>query len=341
MRSEEEAVQPALAGHLTLQPAPTAAPPDRSPTLVRWTAFDILLVVFLTSLWLGLAVQVLRATGFYEWFYGPDLVGRDGEAEASRLAQFRLNLWALALASPFQLATALLVPGALSGARPRDLGLTTRRLGTNLLAGALAAPPLTLAAYLLQELVVRLQRHFVAGGDPQKHPFEQLAQQGLRPAEWALLVFGAVGAAAVLEEVLFRGLLQPWFAARRWGGHVALAGALALAVVKCHQPILDAFPSGRAAVLQEAVPVLALGAVVPVYLLVWGRSRTPLGPALFGTAVLFGWAHAGVWPSPVPLTLLGLGLGYLAYRTRSLVGPVLVHALFNGVACAQLLFPSS
>jgi len=30
--------------------------------------------------------------------------------------------------------------------------------------------------------------------------------------------------------------------------------------------------------------------------------------------------------------VLALGLGYLAYRTKSLVAPITVHALFNGVA---------
>jgi membrane protease YdiL (CAAX protease family) len=31
-----------------------------------------------------------------------------------------------------------------------------------------------------------------------------------------------------------------------------------------------------------------------------------------------------------------LGLGYLAYRTQSLVAPVVVHALLNGLSCVEL-----
>jgi membrane protease YdiL (CAAX protease family) len=74
-----------------------------------------------------------------------------------------------------------------------------------------------------------------------------------------------------------------------------------------------------------------------VYLLVVYRSRTPVGPALFGTSALFGAIHSNVWPSPVALFVLALGLGWLAWRTRSLAGPMLLHGLFNGIACVALL----
>jgi membrane protease YdiL (CAAX protease family) len=53
--------------------------------------------------------------------------------------------------------------------------------------------------------------------------------------------------------------------------------------------------------------------------------------AIYAAATLFALAHK--WPDCVPLFLLGLGLGWLAWRTRSLIGPMVVHALFNSVAC--------
>ena len=57
------------------------------------------------------------------------------------------------------------------------------------------------------------------------------------------------------------------------------------------------------------------------------------------TALLFACVH-GAWPSPVPLFFLALGLGLLAEKTDSLVGPMTAHCLFNGVACVQMfLFP--
>jgi membrane protease YdiL (CAAX protease family) len=57
--------------------------------------------------------------------------------------------------------------------------------------------------------------------------------------------------------------------------------------------------------------------------------------AVYAGALLFGAIH-GAWPSGVPLFVLGLGLGFLAVRTRSLVGPIVLHGLFNGVACVLL-----
>ncbi len=58
-------------------------------------------------------------------------------------------------------------------------------------------------------------------------------------------------------------------------------------------------------------------------------------PAIVGTAFFFAVIHSS-WPTPIPLFFLGLGLGWLTYRTQNLIGPVVVHVLFNGVACLVL-----
>jgi membrane protease YdiL (CAAX protease family) len=59
--------------------------------------------------------------------------------------------------------------------------------------------------------------------------------------------------------------------------------------------------------------------------------------AIYATSLLFAAAHSFAWPSPVSLFVLALGLGYLAYRTQSLVAPIVLHALFNGTSCALIL----
>jgi membrane protease YdiL (CAAX protease family) len=76
--------------------------------------------------------------------------------------------------------------------------------------------------------------------------------------------------------------------------------------------------------------------MVPGYLLVRYFFRSQRGGAIYATALLFGSIHSN-WPTPVALFVLGLGLGWLAYRTQSLVGPMVLHMLFNGVACVTLL----
>ncbi len=68
----------------------------------------------------------------------------------------------------------------------------------------------------------------------------------------------------------------------------------------------------------------------------WERKNAIL--AIFGSAIVFAAAHSWVWPSPIPLLLLGICLGALAYRTQSLLPSMVLHGLFNMVACVELLF---
>jgi membrane protease YdiL (CAAX protease family) len=54
--------------------------------------------------------------------------------------------------------------------------------------------------------------------------------------------------------------------------------------------------------------------------------------ALLASSAVFGLIHLPTEPQAVlPLFILGLALGYAAYRTRSLVAPIVAHALFNAL----------
>jgi membrane protease YdiL (CAAX protease family) len=314
---------------------------NATPPGVPWTGTELLIAVFLVfTFWPPAVYETLKFSGFYPWYYGPELVTTASKAEASSVrqsAQYRLMLWALVLASPFQVLTYPLVFGVLSGTRPSQLGLTRRQFGRNVLRGVVGMvllTPIVLGLYqLLQYLYAR------PGESPfEKHQLEILADQPLYPAEWFLLVLVATVCAPVLEEVTFRGVLQPWLAARAWGGHLAMALAWLMALVRRSEQLATAWGQGWRGVLGESAPVLFILGLVPIYLVVWWRSRTPVWPAIFGVATLFASVHASVWPSPVPLFLLALGLGHLAQRTQSLVGPIVLHGLFNGVSCIQLLW---
>jgi membrane protease YdiL (CAAX protease family) len=331
---------------------------------VPWSALEILLaLLFVFPVWLGAANALLTEAHFFEWFYGPELnalaeadAGRQaaqraalgavaGPAAADALALeaarrsilTRRTLWVIPLALPFQVATVILVLFRGSGTLPSQLGLTTRDLRRNVLAGvvgvALLAPPV----FGLNYLVLYLYRQGLPG-PVEEHPFTLVAGRELWPVEWVLLAFDAVVAAAVLEELIFRGLLQPYFIARPWGGHAALTGAVACALAFRWDRIREAGPLGLGPVLEEATPALFILALVPFFLVVVFRSRTPAGPGLFGTAALFASVHSGAWPSPVALFVLALGLGWLAFRTRSLVGPMVLHGLFNAISCVELLW---
>jgi membrane protease YdiL (CAAX protease family) len=85
--------------------------------------------------------------------------------------------------------------------------------------------------------------------------------------------------------------------------------------------------------LLELAPAFFVLVMAPIVVILQQSCRTPVPAGVLGTSLLFAAAHSSVWPSPVPLLVLGLGLGWLAQRTGSLVAPILVHALFNGVGC--------
>ena len=318
--------------------APT--PVNGESRLVPWTGTELLLSVYLAWLfWPAMVQATLQGVGFYPWFYGPELVAaaesKTIDADEKRQALSRLSLWPSALAAPFQVLTFPLIFAACSGTRLEQLGLTGRRFGRNLLSGLvgmLVLAPATFATFWLVQTVYS----WSGEGGVEKHALEIVAQQQLFPSEWVLLVFTAMLAAPVREELIFRGVLQPWLAARPWGGHAAMLAAFALAVWHRWDQLLTAWPQGVGTFAEAATPALVVLALMPVYLLVCWRSRTPVPPAIFGTALLFGFIH-DVWPTPIPLFVLALGLGLLAYRTRSLVGPIVLHSLFNGVSCVRLI----
>ena len=113
---------------------------------------------------------------------------------------------------------------------------------------------------------------------------------------------------------------------------VLLAAALALySISKAWMPS----PSTRELVIALA-PIWLLLPLIGVFHFL-DRRNTAWG-SLFASAVLFAWVHVSVWPSPVPLVWLALGLGWLAWRSHSLAGAIVLHAVFNAVACAALLY---
>jgi membrane protease YdiL (CAAX protease family) len=251
-----------------------------------------------------------------------------------RLSQ-RFNLWVLVLAFPFQFASVPLLLYRFTRALPSQLGLTSRRLGRNLLAGLLTALVLT-PVVLGVNLCLESLYEWGLPGKTQPHPLALVTLEHLSPTEWGLVIFLAVIAAPVMEELIFRGMLQPYLAAQRYGGHAAMVAALALAVVACGRDVWNSRSGPFGDVLVAATPALFILAMVPIFFLIDLTSRTPVPAAIFSTSLAFAAIHSSVWPTPVALLILGLGLGALAWRSQSLVGPITVHALFNGVNCVLL-----
>ncbi len=224
--------------------------------------------------------------------------------------------------------------------RLEQIGLTFRRFGWNCLWGAVGWLILTPICLIVQMTVIALYGS-AATSNVEEHPFVQMAQQGLTPLEWFLLIFTAVVSAPVMEEILFRGALQSWLEERSWAPHIVMGLAFLTTVAMKGGDIYNAWPQGGATLLLHLTPVLFIVGLSVVYLAVRLLSRARGASAIFAASALFASVHSFAWPSPVALFLLALGLGWLAHRTRSLAGPIVLHSLFNAVSCVLLFFPQS
>jgi membrane protease YdiL (CAAX protease family) len=160
----------------------------------------------------------------------------------------------------------------------------------------------------------------LAGVTAGEHPLVKVV--GTADAGRAALLFGAVCVATPFaEEVVFRGLLLGWLIRRpRW---LVMPVALALLLT--------------AGATSGTARLLAVGFLASLVVgLVAVRGRPELA-AIWATSTLFAAVHASVWPTPVPLFLLGLVLGWVAVRTGGVLAGTVLHGLFNAVSLVYLL----
>jgi membrane protease YdiL (CAAX protease family) len=288
--------------------------PAQRPGPIPWTGSEVVLSFFALLLW-PLLFHVLLAGK-----PGPDA------------AQDSSSLLDSALAFPFVLGTIglLLYLAHVAHGYPFRRTLVRfflRNFRANVGAGYLVwliVCPVVLLVNTASVLVYTA----LTGEAPREHPLVRALHQEPGLVPWILVFLNAVVLAPILEEVLFRGVLQSWMS--RAGRSVDAVAGLAVLVAS-----LDVQKQGFG-------PAIFTIALLPGYLTAdyWARPWLPrpgAGRAVYGSALLFAAFHSSNWPAPVPLFLLGIGLGCLAYRTQSLIGPIFMHGLFNAVACVLLL----
>jgi membrane protease YdiL (CAAX protease family) len=159
-------------------------------------------------------------------------------------------------------------------------------------------------------------------------------------AAWEQVLFLAQAclAAPLIEEILFRGLLLPWVIGsreRNTGGVEVqpIAPPIVRPLLVMAGAALYAAGSGKIG------PVIFAGVLTLGLALLWITVRHGKRHArgVYVSAALFALVHSGVWPTPIPLFFLGIGLGWLAIRTRGVLVPVIVHGLFNAVSAVYVL----
>lgn len=320
---------------------PVATSPD--PWHAPWGAFEVIAAFLLLNLVVPLFVlQALSVGGFYQAVYGNSFPPAGGplppvEASAAvtgfaaatpthdRAQEFNTvrMLWASFLSLPIQLGLLLTVRNLLFPAwrfvePPRDW---PRRV-----ALAVAAWVVVTSVVLTVNALVNWS-FVVLDWTPREHPLSRLASRPF--LDRALFVFQACVAAPVVEELIFRGILLPWLLA---SAARTLPVLVAAAVVSAGAVAGDEFTT---ATLTRG-PVV-FGAVALIVGLVFAGGRWRTAGAVYASAALFAAVHATVWPTPLPLFVFGLGVGYLAVRTRSVLVPIVVHGLFNAVAATIVL----
>jgi membrane protease YdiL (CAAX protease family) len=152
--------------------------------------------------------------------------------------------------------------------------------------------------------------------EPLRHPLMEMITSAPEPSIAVLIVatLAAVVVAPVCEEITFRLLLQGWL--EKWEDHVLRTRS--------------ELPDDRtihywAGSLENSTEPLLLTGPRPR-----GLAGLPYGwLPILTSSFLFGLAHFGYGPEPVPLFVLAIFLGYLYQRTHRILPCIVAHALFN------------
>jgi len=321
-------------------PEARGLPPPGGRYDVPWTGWEILLAFFLTYLfWPSLVGFCLDHTGFLTLVYGEEASSDPGAL--NQVAKERHNLWITLWIFPLNLATVLLLFRLVSGTGGHQLGMAIRSPRQDL---ALACLSLLIIAPIILALnfLVFLGYLALTGREPEPHPLQQLIERSPLMIDAVLTAIAALIIAPIWEEFVFRGVIQVWMGQRERRAHfgVSIAFFIGLCAALANFEKNDSFDLGN--ILVNLSPIIFVIMVVCGYFFLdripfrWG-SDVNVTRGIYAASFLFGMVHFFAWPTPIPLFFLGLALGCLAYRTQSLLAPILFHSLFNTIACISLL----
>jgi membrane protease YdiL (CAAX protease family) len=306
--------------------------PRWKPWRVPWGGFEVV-VAFAVVMYVfpPVLLGALENSGFFDAVYGPDFPAQraaDVDPDRVKEANTIRVLWANVFALPLQLGLIVLaVRTFYPHWKPTVLG--TGSTAGKLTLAVLAWLVLTPVVLAVHTAVNELSKEF--GVPPESHPLTRL---GGRPAlDRVVFVLEACAGAPLREEVLIRGLMLAWCV-----GRIRVPGADAGPLTDARPVFVTAFAVAFAVLSRNPNAMAFAGVLVAGLAVLWRYWRTGArrARAVYATAAFFALMHS-TWPNPVPLFVLGLGLGWLAVRTNGLFVPVLVHGLFNAVSAVYLL----
>jgi membrane protease YdiL (CAAX protease family) len=222
-----------------------------------------------------------------------------------------------------------------------QLGFGFARWWKHIAIGAVAALACLPLVYALMAAVS------IGFDNKYSHPLlDELKREGSLSA-YLLAVTSAVIIAPLVEEFLFRVIIQGWLQS------VPFSSLKAIFLGRRAQPLLDAAPLQPELLLPPdahaiAPLVLSLSAQTAESSPAPAESNRsantpephssftpPIWPA-FVTGTLFGLAHLGYGLSFIPLILLGILLGLLYRATHSIWPSLVVHVILNGSSMLAL-----
>ena len=207
-----------------------------------------------------------------------------------------------------------------------------------------------------------------AGGEGYQHPVTQMIQMGKDAPIILLVAFvSVVVVAPIVEEFLFRFILQGWLEAKLLQFRIPCASGIAITITSLFFALIHAGDSGNLGVWPLFFLFLA-SSVMNVLLLLFGIIYLALLrnvnfiDYLFGTerffrpgfiavagyctlgilfcqgfGILLGYMYKDVNVTPIPIFFFALMLGTLYSKTKNLSYCILFHTCLNAVAMVLIL----
>jgi membrane protease YdiL (CAAX protease family) len=319
--------------------------PQSKPIVVPWGAGSVLAVVLF---WFALNISVPTA-------YMSAIRPQPGDPNANQVAKVKddlkpgemMTLSAVSNTAILALVPLLLI--AVAGARPRDFGLVGTGFPKQVARGVLFYP-------LLAPIVFGAMAMALLVWGRTKHPLEDAIAQDKSPGMKIVLVLAGVVLAPAAEELIFRGVLLGWLTrvalgVKKRSTHDSMMDGIdefppvphPLEMVEIESPegSFDAHLHDTAVQQADhnpfAQPVAAIAPVVfePSPVGTWSLAIR-LFAANVIVSLIFAALHGAVWPTPIPIFFLSLGLGFLYQRTGGILAPIALHMTFNGVSTTMM-----
>lgn len=214
-----------------------------------------------------------------------------------------------------------------SNIQPSDLGLFVDRWRLQILFGLVAALLAAPATYAIQVGATRIWK-------VNEHPVQQMMAERFTPGVAMLALLLTVFLAPLVEETLFRGILQRWltrlFGSGRLSEPPPLPSTTTLAAPP-PLPLLDGSEPAEHPPAERMDEPLALDFSEPT------AGEPGAAMAIVATSILFAALHGPQWPAPIALFVLSLVMGVVYQKTGSLLASMVLHGVFNGISTLMLI----